>query len=858
MKSKNNDLRSCVNRTVGAIALVLLCVCASPAATEKILHNFSVQPHGANPEANLIADAAGNLYGATSGGGYGVVFELKPTSGGSWTETSLYTFVGNQTSGPDGAYPAAGVIFDASGNLYGTTSQGGTYGQGIVFKLAPTSGGKWKETVIHEFAGYPADGANPAASLVFDSAGNLYGTTEYGGSGDGCGDQYYTIDCGTVFELSPTSHGGWTETVLYNFQGGTDGCAPGAPVILDNSGNVYGTTELGGIAGQPCYFGAGTVFKLTAGSGGVWTESVLYAFMGTTDGATPSGALIFDKAGNLYGSASDSFGDLSKPFSPKLGALAKNAIRPPQAGDCGVVFELSPGSGGTWTDSTIYTFNGGTDGCAPESNLIFDLSGNLYGTTVAGGSSTYCSGSGCGTVFKLSPGSGGWTESVLYSFTGGADGANPFAGPLLNSTGSLYTAASVGANSCYTYSNVTRGCGAVVKLTASSGKWTASATYDFPSPRDGSSPFANLISDSAGNLYGTTEYGGAGQCPYQGCGTVFMLTPSTDGKWKSKILHSFTGMNGDGAGPLGSLIFDDLGNLYGTTRYGGTNQCVDNTPCGTVFRLSRSKKGHWIETVIHNFDGTDGLEPAAGLVFDMEGNLYGTTLFGGSNINGGTAFMLTPGSRGWTESVLYTFDYLSLPQSQLILDKNGNLYGTTDAIVFELSHSSAGWTETTLYTFTGGDDGENPRGSLIFDKDGALYGTTESGGIYNAGVVYKLTPGVGGAWTETVLHNFVGVNGDGGSPSSNLVFDNLGNLYGTTTVGGIDGGECGGLGCGIAFQLTPAQAGEWKERVLHRFTGGLDGGQPYAGFILDPAGNLYSTTSSGGVAAQGTVFEITP
>lgn len=188
-----------------------------------------------------------------------------------------------------------------------------------------------RSTTLVEFAGYPGDGANPAAGLVLDSAGNLYGTTEYGGSGYGCGDQYYTIYCGTVFELSPTLHGGWTETILYNFQGGTHGCAPVAPVILDNQGNVYGTTELGGIAGQPCYFGAGTVFKLTTRSNGVWTESVLYAFMGTTDGAIPLGGLIFDTMLATFMVQSRTNGETGRRSSSrKLDLHARNPLGHPK------------------------------------------------------------------------------------------------------------------------------------------------------------------------------------------------------------------------------------------------------------------------------------------------------------------------------------------------------------------------------------------------------------------------------------------------------------------------------------------------------------------------------------------------
>jgi uncharacterized repeat protein (TIGR03803 family) len=809
-----------VSGILTAATIVLLGV-ATSVARESIVHNFSVMPNGANPQSNLIADSAGNLYGTTYDGGYGVVFELTPLPGGKWKQSTVHTFAGNPASGADGAYPAAGLTFDSSGNLYGTTSEGGMYGQGIVFKLSPSAGGKWKEIIIHVFTGYPSDGAAPMADLVFDSAGNLYGTTEYGGSGDGCGDQYDTVTCGTVFELSP-SEGGWTQNILYNFQGGTDGCAPVAPVILDKHGNVYGTTQLGGVAEQPCYYGGGTVFEVSRGSGGAWTESVLYAFTGGADGGSPSGGMIFNGAGDLYGTTS--FGGPST---------------------AGVVFDLRPAKGGTWTEDVLYGFSGGSDGALPESNLTFDSFGNLYGTTEAGGSSTNCSGSGCGTIFQLSPHAGRWKESVLYSFTNGSDGNRPLAGVLVGAAGNLYTTASIGANAgCNYYST---GCGAVVKVKPSSGGgWAGEVVYDFPSPHDGSSPYSNLISDAAGNLYGTTESGGAYQL-----GTVFELVPTSNGNWKTRVLYSFVGNATDGANPTGGVIFDKNGNLYGTTQNGG-NICGTDFTCGTVFELTPSLNGGWTENVIFAFSGDDGFRPVAGLVIDGQGALYGTTELGG---NGGNVFRLIHShDHGWQENVLINFDQ-AYPQSALVLDEEGNLYGTTLGTVFKLTRSKR-WALTTLHSFSG-NGGFDLTGSLIFDKEGALYGTAREGGIYSAGAVFKLTPESSGVWTETVLHNFVGVNGDGAIPASNLIFDNLGNLYGTTTIGGIDGGGCGGLGCGTAFELVSFAGDKWKERVLHRFTGGLDGGQPYAGFILD-SGNLYTTTSAGGSAGQGTVIEIRP
>jgi uncharacterized repeat protein (TIGR03803 family) len=243
---------------------------------------------GRQPQAGLIFDAAGNLYGTTAFGGYyglqtgyGTLFELTPAGGGSWTEQVVHNFNHDFT---DGDEPYAGLIVDAAGNLYGTTSGGGTIGYGTVFELTPTGGGTWTE-VLHSF-GDGTDGLYPWAGLIFDAAGNLYGTTSEGGTYDG----------GTVFELTPAAGGGWTEKVLHSFGNGNDGAYPHyAGLIFDAAGNLYGTTSGGGT------YGGGTVFELTPAGGGSWTETVLHSFGNGTDGAEPYAGLVFDAVGNLYG-----------------------------------------------------------------------------------------------------------------------------------------------------------------------------------------------------------------------------------------------------------------------------------------------------------------------------------------------------------------------------------------------------------------------------------------------------------------------------------------------------------------------------------------------------------------------------
>jgi uncharacterized repeat protein (TIGR03803 family) len=277
--------------------------------TEQVLHKFSSNgTDGQYPSSGLIFDAAGNLYGATSGGGtygYGTVFELTPTAGGSWTEQVLYSF--NST---DGAGPS-GLIFDAAGNLYGATSGGGTYGIGTVFELMPAAGGGWTEQVLHSFAGYPTDGYGPSG-LIFDARGNLYGTTGSGGYSGLC-----IAGCGTVFELKRSVSalgGGWTEQVLHSFDPpgqDEDGAGPTGGLIFDARGNLYGTTITGGPYDCVEGFGCGTVFELArsiSALGGGWTETVLYLFCSQdvcSDGWWPEAGLIFDAAGNLYGTTAN-------------------------------------------------------------------------------------------------------------------------------------------------------------------------------------------------------------------------------------------------------------------------------------------------------------------------------------------------------------------------------------------------------------------------------------------------------------------------------------------------------------------------------------------------------------------------
>jgi uncharacterized repeat protein (TIGR03803 family) len=386
---------------------------------------------------------------------------------------------------------------------------------------------------------------------------------------------------------------------------------------------------------------------------------------------------------------------------------------------------------------------------------------------------------------------------------------------------------------------------------------TFKVIYSFTGSPDGGNPGAEVTLDAAGNLYGTTAFGGVPGCYMgAGCGTVFQLT-STSGGWAESVLYAFTGGT-DGASPEASVIFDKVGNLYGTANYGGTAGCGFGN--GVAFELSPGSGG-WTETVLYSFGGAGGCEPVAALVFDKGGNLY-STLPNGGRAGVGVAYELTKGTSGWKETILYSFGYTgtsgSEPVDAPILDAAGNLYGTTSCCnsrgaVWELLHGS--WKEKTLYTFNGLEG--SPFAGLVFDKAGNLYGTTRGGGKYSAGTVFKLAPLKGGEWKETVLHSFKG-GSDGKEPFSTPILDKAGNLYGTTSYGG---STCN---CGTVFKLTPSSGGRWKEKVLHRFAGGSDGSVPESGLAVDAADNLYGTTLVGGNAGCygnlgcGVVFEITP
>jgi uncharacterized repeat protein (TIGR03803 family) len=406
MRSKRLSVGMRATVAIFMVTLFGTCTCA---AGQEILHSFSGNhTDGSYPYGGLVSDALGNLYGTTAHGGayhLGTVFELEHSAGGSWTETLLYSF---GTHSADGAEPYASLIFDASGNLYGTTTAGGgPSNQGTVFELTPVSSGGWTESVLYIFGGTSMDGIEPNGSVIFDASGNLYGTTASGGNPGGFG---------TVFELSPTGGGNWTETVLYYFGAtSTDAIRPYASLIFDASGNLYGTTSAGGPYTNDRGISGGTVFELSPTGGGLWSETILHGFGDNTDGLAPYSTLIFDAFGNLYGTT--------------LQGGTQNG---------GTAFELTPSAGGSWTETILLSFgNNHTSGIYPRAGLVFDAHGNLYGTTGNGGGGNVHQYSG--VVFELKPrAGGGWTEKVLDIFVNNhLGGYTPYAGLIFNPSGNL-------------------------------------------------------------------------------------------------------------------------------------------------------------------------------------------------------------------------------------------------------------------------------------------------------------------------------------------------------------------------------------------------------------------------------------
>ncbi len=837
------------------------------------------QLNGAYPYAGVVQAADGNFYGTTLEGGTaysGSVFKMSPMMG----VLNLYSFTG----GTDGNAPTAGLVQGSDGSLYGTTYQGGTYGDGAVFKI--TTNGLL--TTLYSFTG-GTDGYGLWAGLVRGTDGNFYGTTEYGGLYSGVG---------TVFRITPTG----MLTTLHTFNGGSDGAYPTGSLIQGADGNFYGTTFQGGTNGS-----SGTVFKM-ATNGAV---TILHQF-GAGDGANPTAALVQGWDGNLYGIT-------------ETGGL----------GGYGTAFKIT--TNGALT--TLVWFNW-SNGAYPEAPLIQALDGSFYGTTFYGGTSGY------GTVFRLNapmpphinvqptnqtvyvgldvsfsvqaggtaPLSYQWrkngtnlveggrisgstgstlligsvaladsgnysvvvsnvygsvtsTDAVLTAtatapiitlqptnltvlpaasatFAVAATGSVPLSyqwqfngvslvdgGNVSGSATTTLTLGNVSAANAGTYSVIisnlagaTTSAGAVLTVVSVTAPGvTLSTLGSFVGGLHGYNP-NGLVRGGGGRLYGTTQNGGA-----NAFGTVFVV----DTNGLPVDLYSFTGA-GDGAYPYAALIQGADGNFYGTTIQGGTNGS------GTVFRMTTNGSVSGVYSFIGD---SDGASPYAALAQGTHGSLCGVTYFGGA-YNYGTLFKV---STNGVFNLLHPFTGGAdgaFADAALVQGADGNFYGVAsgggaegDGTVFRMA---ADGTVTTLYSFTGGNDGYSPDAALVQGNDGSFYGVTSFGGTNLNGTIFRITTN----GVLTTLHAFAGGT-DGATAYGSLVQLADGNLYGTTEYGGP-------YNDGTVFRITPGGT-----LTILAWFDGYNGANPQSALVQGSDGALYGTTLSGGVNGNGTIFRVT-
>lgn len=420
------DVRVSLPLRLALLALGTL-LAVSPAAaqiTDTVLNDF-IGSNGSSVFAGLIFDSAGNLYGTTQTGGKGsgTVYELTPALGGGWTESVLYEF-GTKTK--DGATPYSGVVFDAAGNLYGTTLMGGAHNKGTIYRLAPVNGGGWTETIVHSF-GSGTDGAYPVATPVF-SAGSLYGTTIYGGTVTTCPLSGKTSPCGTAYELSAAG----VYSVIHNFSNTNDGFFPVAGLTPDSNGNLYGQTTTG------FTYGGGLLFELIPANG-TWTEKAIHPWgrvnEGRPDGSICYGTLVFDAQGNMWGTS-------------LLGGTH---------GGLGTLFRFFP-KGGGFAETSVHGFGDSGDGASPYSSVVIDPAGHVFGTTYKGGAS------GEGTVYEVIPLQTGFQYKLLYSFTGTTDGGLVASGLILDSLGNLYGTTQWGGDPTHCTKSPLAGCGVVFEI----------------------------------------------------------------------------------------------------------------------------------------------------------------------------------------------------------------------------------------------------------------------------------------------------------------------------------------------------------------------------------------------------------
>jgi len=512
--STSYDIGATASTVTGTPGMIAVAITGMPSGLTVDPVSFSLDPNSNSPQALTITAASSLLpgvypitvTGANQSASNSItvnVGAVEPTPPATSIQANVvYSFSGAS----DGGAASAPMIADNAGNLYGVTYEGGTNQLGgTVFELS-LSNGTWQKTVLYSF-----DDGQPVGALVFDNIGNLYGVT--GESGNTCNPNGCSgFSMGTVYELTPTGSG-WQRTVLHTFSGSPDGEQPGAGLVMDKAGNLYGTTEYGGDYNVHCGGGCGTVFTLQH-SGSGWAYSVIHKF-GYSDGSSPQSQMIIDPQGNFYGTASTG-GDINCPW------VQRSAVGIASGPECGTVFELTL-LGGVWQEKTIYTFHASYEGAGPM-GLLMDDAGNLYGVTTFGGFDTTLCGQ-CGNLFKLTPSASGWTLTQLYDFVGSGDGQQPATNLVRDQAGNIYgVTQNGGPPNCGDSTTGFYGCGTVVRLSQVGGMGQtgqgviATGYYVFPGGAAGWIPWSLTL--SGGHLYGTTQEGAL-----PGNGVIFEISP---------------------------------------------------------------------------------------------------------------------------------------------------------------------------------------------------------------------------------------------------------------------------------------------------------------------------------------------